>query len=142
MQIFINKKVVKTQTRRLRIHGRIMITETLGNIFVALKKGKGAVVFKASIGQICKKLHLEIRKTALSAELLGKYVGTRMQKGGVLKYALVIAKKITRLVRNAVKGLLGQVGNCKRITVLERVAHNGIRLRAKKRKIKDKAARQ
>jgi len=41
MQIFINKKVVKTQTRRLRIHGRIMITETLGNIFVALKKEKG-----------------------------------------------------------------------------------------------------
>jgi hypothetical protein len=134
MQIFINKKIVKSQARRLRIHGRLMITETLGNIFLALKKGKGNVVFKASIGQICKKLHLEIRKTALSAELLGKYVGTRMHKGGFVKYAVVIAKKITRLVRNTLKGVLGQVGNCKRITVLERVAHNGIRLRSKKRK--------
>ena len=128
------KLVPKKRVRKVLVHGKIVITETLNNLFIAITKVSGDVILKASIGQVCKKLRLELRKTPLSAELLGKYIGERMLERGFIRYVLNISKAITKLVKSAVKGLTKKANKCKRINFLEKISHNGVRLRAARRK--------
>ena len=130
------KKVVYKEKKILKIHVRVIITETVNNMFFTIAKINGKVIYKASIGLVCKKLELEQRKTPLAAELLGVYIGEKMVEQGFIKYSLIISHFIRRLrlVRSALKGLMKSIVQCQRICVLERLAHNGIRLAAMRRK--------
>jgi len=128
------KKVIKT-TRNFRIiYNKIIITETLNNLFLAIIHSKsGTVLGKGSIGYICKKFKLQARKTPLSAELLGKYIGERLLAKGLFRYSLVVSR-FTKIVKSAAKGISLRVRACKRIILLKKVSHNGVRLRVNRRK--------
>lgn len=130
------KKLLYKEKKILKIHVRVIITETVNNMFFTIAKINGKVIYKASIGLVCKKLELEQRKTPLAAELLGVYIGEKMVEQGFIKYSLIISHFIRRLrlVRSALKGLMKSIVQCQRICVLERLAHNGIRLAAMRRK--------
>lgn len=135
MQIYIEPfKKKKRRVRKIFIHNRVVITETLNNMFLVITKLQGNVICKASIGQVCTRLRLQLRKTPLSAELLGKYIGARMLERNLTQYTLIISKAFTRNVKNAIKGLMTYATKCKRIRFLAKVSHNGVRLRNKKRK--------
>jgi ribosomal protein S11 len=130
VQIIIKKNQYKINLLKCKV----VITETLNNLFILITKLKGNIIIKSSIGQICKKANLQLRKTPLSAELSGKYISKKLIEKNFKQYTILISKSFTKIVKNAVKGLTIKKVACKRIRFLENIPHNGVRLKKLKRK--------
>jgi ribosomal protein S11 len=130
VQIIVKKNQYKINLLRCKV----VITETLNNLFLGITKLKGNIIIKSSIGQICKKSNLQLRKTPLSAELSGKYISKKLIEKGFKQYTILISKSFTKIIKNAIKGLVVKKVNCKRIRFLENIPHNGVRMKKLRRK--------
>lgn len=113
----------------------ISIIETKNNIFVSLsyKKNK-KLVFQASGGMV--NLPGRKRKTPLAGELLGKLLIDKLVYFKVDDIAILLHGSVTPVVKGIIRGLSTSRRRYMKFRFIEQVkgvAHNGVRLKKKRR---------
>jgi small subunit ribosomal protein S11 len=111
----------------------LVFKRTVNNLFCVVINIKGEVVVWASSGN--SGFRGPARKTPYAAEQAGRNLAALLHVKAIKSIdGFILRDKIDRKIRDALKGFYLGGARIKRIILLPKVAHNGLRRRKKKRR--------
>jgi len=116
---------------------KCVIEGTGNNLFVSILNQEKKLLYKCTIGLLSwggKKLVGTKKKTVFGAELVGNFVGLKLERLGFLIVKVVISGKWRKAEQSCIRGLIKQGIKIMEISYRLKVAHNGIRLKKKRRR--------
>lgn len=99
----------------------LSITNEIGKEFIGISAGSSGFSGPA-------------RATDYAAEQAGRNLGFLIRKKKIKEIILILTSRIERKIKAALKGLFSFKIRLKKIIVVPKIAHNGVRLRKRRRK--------
>lgn len=133
LKIYLREKQRRLRLRKKRVVTvRVILKQTINNMFINISNFKGKVLLKKSGGSL---LGHRSRHTGYTAEALGRYIGKKLVQKHVYSYHLVVLGFVNKYTSRVIKGLrIFESVKCSLIKFVANFSHNGVRLRALKRK--------
>jgi len=111
---------------------KVIIRQTANNVFMSIANYRGKVLFTRSGG---KAVGHARRHTGFAMEEVGLTIGKNLCAKRMFFYEVCIIGSLTGYIFRAIKGLrVYRRLRCKKIRVIYKIPHNGVRLRLPKRK--------
>lgn len=111
----------------------LLLKKSLNNLFCIVINIKGEIICYTSCGIAGFKG--PAKDTPYAAEQAGILLGKKLRLKKIFILDIFFLKiKVDRKIRDCLKGLYSQKIKIKKIILLPKVAHNGLRLKKKKRK--------
>ena len=105
---------------------------TKNNLFIIIQNSNGKELIYVSCGSVG--FSGPARATDYAAEQAGKQIGFKLKTKNINEVIFILKQKMHRNIRAALKGLYYFKIKIKKIIIVPKIAHNGVRLRKMKRK--------